>query len=1034
MNLKTQIKFNHISIEDGLSESVVFCIIQDSYGFMWFGTQDGINRYDGYKFKVYKNDNGKSDTVCDNSIRSLVEDKNRNLWIGTENGLSRYDRENECFHNFKFTSDQRNGNADNDIRKIVEDPSGNLWIGTYGAGLLFFDTVKNEFINLSENKDGSSRLPDSRIMDIVKDSCGNLWIGTWGGGLNLYDTSKDKFSHCPFSEVEKNNISIMRINALHIDREETLWVATNDGLLCRRRDSDIFVYYKHDPSNPGSLSSSLVSQVFEDSCGNLWIGTRDRGLNLFNPESYEFISYEHKMGNRTSINHNSVYSIYEDRSGIVWIGTFGGGLSKFNNTIKKIDHYFFDEKNPNSLLSNTIFSFCEDDSDNLWIGTQDKGISKLDRKKNTFEHYTHDPEDKNSISEYAVTSIIKGDKNILWIGSLGDGLNKFDAETKKFYHYRNVSAGNNSISYNSIYSMAKDKSGMIWLGTGGGGLSRYDPEKNEFKVFINDPSDEYSISSNRVRVILIDSEEMIWLGTDKGGLNKFDKNEMKFYSYKNNPHEPYSISNNKILSICEDKTGMLWIGTMNGLNRFDKRAGIFKRYTKKDGLCNDIINGILEDDNGNLWISTNEGLSKFDPLSEKFKNYDSRDGFQNNEFNNWAYLKLKNGKLAFGGINGFNIFYPDEIKDNLFVPPIVISDFQIFNKPVPVSQKDSPLKRSITLEKEITLSYRDSVFSFEFAALDFSIPGKNQYAYMMEGFDKEWVYSGNRRFATYTNLDPGEYTFRIKGSNNDGIWNNKGEALRITITPPFWKTWWFRALGAMAVAGTAGSIYQSKLNQISKEKKAQEEFTKRLIDVQEADRKRIANDLHDSIGHNLLITKNKLLLSIKNPEDNEYLLNNIREVSDIISTTLKDVREISYTLRPYQIERLGLAKAIKSILDRASKSTGVNFISNIDDIEKLLPLEVELSLYRIIQECVTNIVKHSQAKEVILNISKGEDDLSILISDDGTGFSLEKVRANSDKHGFGITGMAERIKLFKGRFEIESSPGNGTTTKINVPY
>ncbi|MEO8664758.1 MAG: triple tyrosine motif-containing protein, partial [Ignavibacteria bacterium] len=546
-----------------------------------------------------------------------------------------------------------------------------------------------------------------------------------------------------------------------------------------------------------------------------------------------------------------------------------------------------------------------------------------------------------------------------------------------------------------------------------------------------DPS---SISSNRIRIIFIDNEDIIWIGTDRGGLNKFDKTTESFSHYKNDADNQLSISENDIVSIFEDSKGSLWIGTMNaGLNKFNKKEETFKRFSHKDGLPNDSINGILEDHDGNLWISTNYGLTKFDPVKETFKNYDVRDGFQSNEFNPWASLKLKSGELAFGGVNGFNIFDPDDIKDNSYIPPVVFSDFQIFNKPVVISEKDSPLKKSILLEKEITLSYDDSVFSFEFASLDYSIPGKNQYAYAMVGFDKDWVYSGTRGFATYTNLNPGKYLFKVKGSNNDGVWNEKGSELKITITPPFWKTWWFKALGALTVAGTAGTIYQNKMNQIIKEKKAQEDFTKRLIDVQENDRKTIAEELHHSIGHDLLITKNKLLLSVKQPDDKELLLTNMNEVSDIISETLKDVREISYTLHPYQIERLGLSKAIQSIIDRVSKSTEINFITNIDTIDKILTPDIEISLYRIIQECINNIIKHSKAGEVILNINKGSNDISVLISDNGVGFNTSSLKSNSQKHGFGLAGIKERTKLFRGKFILDSEPGRGTTFTIKLP-
>jgi signal transduction histidine kinase len=344
------------------------------------------------------------------------------------------------------------------------------------------------------------------------------------------------------------------------------------------------------------------------------------------------------------------------------------------------------------------------------------------------------------------------------------------------------------------------------------------------------------------------------------------------------------------------------------------------------------------------------------------------------------------------------------------------------------------LKRSITLENKLTLSYRDSVFSFEFAALDYSIPEKNQYAYKMEGFDKEWVFSGNRNLATYTNLDHGDYTFRVKGSNNDGIWNEEGKSIKIHITPPYWKTVWFKGLSLLAVIGTAGSIYKSKLDKVRKEKEQQEEFARQLIDIQESDRKRISSELHDSVGQDLMITKNRLLLTKNHSEDKEFISRSISEASELISNTLSDIREISYALHPYQIERLGLSKAIMSIIDRASKSTEIVFTKHIDRIDKLIPPEAEISLYRIMQECMTNVIKHSNAKEVFFNANKGSNEISIMISDNGIGFDTDKLKAESGKHCFGLFVMGERVKLINGKFRIESKPGHGTTIYVNIPY
>ena len=1036
MNLhkKDNIKFEYISIEDGLSQSVVECMIQDSAGFLWFGTQDGLNRYDGMKFTVYRNDPGNPASLCHNHLRCICEDKNKDLWIGTDKGLSRYDREKDIFINYRHDEGNERSIPNDQIRSVFEDKEGVLWIGTYTGGLAKYNETDDNFSSYKFSKNDDSTLSDDRVNFITEDCYSNLWIGTWGGGVNMFDKATGKFIRLKFSDDESRRKSFNRVNYICTDKKGNLYAATNYGLFFLEKGKNKFRHFINDPLCQKSISDNLVSVVFTDSRDNVLIGTRENGLNIFNPETEEFSIFKKDKDNPGAISNNSITSILEDRSGIIWIGTYGSGLNKFNRKSNRIYHFFSEPNNQNSLSSNLIFNLCEDEEGILWIGTRDEGFNRFDRIKNEFTVFKNDVNDPTGLTNNTINCILTDSNDILWIAT-HNGLNKFNKRSKKFTHYFHDPANKKSIGHNVIFALEKDSAGFIWITTMGGGLSRLDPEKDEFVNYIHDPENEYSIITNRTRCIKIENENTIWIGTDGGGIIRFDPVEEKFYNYKHYTDNLSGVSSNIIMTLFIDSSCNIWAGTVGGgLNKYEREKDNFRKFDRRDGLPNDTIMGILEDDHRNIWLSTNFGLSKFDPVNETFKNYDQRDGFQSNEFNQMAYLKLKSGEIAFGGTNGLNIFHPDDIKDNLFVPPVVITNFLISNKAVPISEKNSVLKRSITLEEEITLSHRDNVFSFEFAALDYNIPAKNQYAYKMEGFDKDWVYPGNRGFATYTNLDHGEYVFRVRGSNNDGVWNDEGASIKINIDPPFWKTLWFKGLGLLAVAGTAGSIYRSKLEKVKREKKAQEDFTRRLIEVQENDKKRISMELHDSIGQDLLITKNKILLSLNKPDDKELMIRNIKEASDIISDTLNDVREISYTLHPYQIERLGLSKAIQSIIDRASRSSDIVFTKNIDTIDKLVQPDVEISLYRIVQECINNILKHSKATEVILNVSKGNEEISVLVSDNGEGFDMNKIKADPSKHGFGLKGMTERVKLFDGRLNIESSEGNGTSYNINIPY
>lgn len=1025
-----EIRFENISLQQGLSQSVVECIVQDYIGFMWFGTQDGLNKFDGYKFTIYKNDQDDSGSVSNNFIRCLFEDSRKNLWIGTGNGLSRYNRVKDEFINYKHDPKDAGSLSNNDIRAINEDSDGDLWIGTYGGGLEKYNFEKDTFEHNKVEVRDTDFKRSNRVNCIFEDSRKQLWIGTWGGGVFLFEKKKNQF--IPFNLTDSGSLGVRQINCITESADGKIIICCNHGVFFVNPSNGKHQHYLNDNSNNNSISDDFVSCAYSDKNNNLWIGTREGGLNLLDTKSSQYRYYKNESDNPFSISNNSIMTIYEDRSGILWIGTFGGGINKVNSQSKKIRHYYFQDGKDNCVSSNKIYSFDEDEDGNIWIGTWDCGLNKFSNTTNEFLHFLHDPENENTISQNTVNAIAHDKKGNIWVATSGGGLNVLEKNSGNFRKFVQDNSGN-SVSNNTIFSLKTDKYGDLWIGTAAG-LDKFEIEKKKFTNYSQLLTGNAS-GPLRIRTIHIGNDDTIWLGVDNGGLISFKQSESKFTVYKNIPGDSASLSSNYVLSIYEDSKGVLWIGTLDaGLNKFLKDEKKFKRYSTRNGLPNNSINGILEDHNGNLWISTNNGITKFDPMNETFRNYDVSDGFQSNEFNPGACIKLENGEFIFGGINGYNVFKASEITDNKLSPPVVISDFQIFNKSVDVYSDDSPIHKHISLEKNISLTHRESVFSFEIVALDFNSPMKNQYAYKMEGFDKDWVYSGTRRFVTYTNLNPGEYVFRIKGSNNDLVWNNEGTSIKISITPPFWKTGWFKLIGVAAAVSAGSAIYRSKLSKIEKEKKAQEEFTKRLIDVQENDRKKIAAELHDSIGHDLLITKNKLLLSAKNPDDKEGVLSSINEVSGIISDTLKEVREISYNLHPYQIERLGLSKAIKSIIDRARKSTEIVFTDSIDNIDSILVSETEISLYRIIQECINNIIKHSQATEVILNVNNDGKEISVLISDNGIGFDPDKLKRKSSGLGFGLAGIRERVKLINGHLEIDSSKDNGTSIMLHVNH
>jgi AraC-like DNA-binding protein len=582
--------------------------------------------------------------------------------------------------------------------------------------------------------------------------------------------------------------------------------------------SPTFIHYRYDPNNPNCLKNNAVESIYEDRSGVLWIGIYRGGLNKLilrdirgvDRERNQFIHYQTIPNNHNSLSNNAVNAICEDRRGILWVGTDGGGLNKITPPGKEgepltFQHHHNDPRDPHSLSDNIVTCICEDHLGVLWIGTYTGGLNKL-------EPITHDEKNNQKLLQ----------------GVQGDGfLEKSPPGRRRqknliFTHYKNEPGSPKSLSNNFIMTIYEDRSGELWIGTIDGGLNRFDRNAETFSHFQNSPGNPNSLSGNSVFSIHEDRSGSLWVGTLTGLNQLASPQTTRFTRYMNQPGNPNSLSNNFVRVIYEDRSGVLWIGTNGGgLNQLipgeHGASPGFRCYREKDGLPNNVIVGILEDDQGNLWISTKKGISKFNPGTGQFTNYDGRDGLQSDEFNRGAFFKSKSGEMFFGGNNGFNIFNPDKIKGNSYIPPIVITDFQLFNQSLAIGKLDNGrtiLRKSITETREIELSYKDYVFSLQFAALHYVNPSKNQYAYIMEGLDSQWNEVGSRHFVTYTTLPPGKYVFRVKGSNNDGVWNEQGVFLNITITPPFYKTWWFYGLVALVIILAGLGIHFYRVRQI----------------------------------------------------------------------------------------------------------------------------------------------------------------------------------------------------------------------------
>ena len=813
-------RFESLTSDNGLSQNTVLSIFQDSRQFLWLGTYNGLNRYDGYNFKVYKMQKANPKSINGQMFTSIVEDKNGNLWIASYGGgLNKYDRLTDDFTRFTFDKNNFHTIPSDHVNTIFIDSKGRLWIGT-DEGLCRYNS-DNNFIRYDNILNSRKYVKSEYIISVCGDAAGNIWIGTWNGLIKL-NPETNEYKYYFASSMNINSIESNFIGKVYLDKENNLWVGTSEGISKYDKQNDRFIRY----DNPYTKDSKdkTIKDILEDSQGNLWIATYFNGLQKFDRPKHTFSNYTHNYLNKESISSNILFSLCEDQSGILWIGTKGSGVNKLNKAKSQFVHFQYDPLSKEGLSNNMVHSIVEDKSGVIWLGTFGGGLNRYDpySKQNKFSKFTYNRGNPNSIVDDRIRTLIGDNENNIWIGT-EYGLSMYDAKRNRFKNF--IGPYNSALNNNMIFSLYQIKSGEIFIGTFGGGLNIYDKKKDAFTHFTRDPKDPRTISSNNIWCIYQDSEENIWIGTDDAGLNKFDMKNNEFLHYQNTPNNPNSISSNKVLTMLETKDGTLWLGTIQGINKvipdsINKNKPKFINYTVKDGLPDNNIQSMIEDDHGNIWIGTNNGISKFNPRNVMFENYDVSDGLQSNEFFVGSCAKIKKtGELIFGGNKGFNIFHPDSIQEDITIPQVVLTDFKLFNSSVKIGEKigdEVILKNNITETKRIILTYKQNIISFEFAALHFAAPEKNSYAYIMEGFDTDWNYVGNRNFANYTSIPPGEYTFRVKAANQNGVWNNNGIALKITIIPPFYFSNWFRILSVLLIVLVAFSAYKLKVKGIQK--------------------------------------------------------------------------------------------------------------------------------------------------------------------------------------------------------------------------
>jgi len=825
------IKFHHLGIEQGLSQGTVFAMLQDSKGLMWFGTQDGLNRFDGYTVKIYNIEPFKKDSLAFGDVDLIFEQKDSTLWIVTRGSLHRFERETSRFKHFAQSGSGDRGQP-GIVHVLYEDLQGILWVGTHD-GLYRYLPEENGFEKFTLPNTGNDRTK-ADVAALIGDGNGGLWV-TADKKLFRFDKATRVFTPIALGSITEMEVPVGS-KTLHVDKQGILWSVTMGlGLVRYDQKTGETISYIPDDAYLSRREATHLTQLMTDSRGKLWMITSGDHVLRFDRHARTFRLFRHDPKEPTSLSANSAQAIHEDHRGTIWITTSGGGLNRFDQATQGFLHYREEANNPVSLRSDALTTIYEDRSGTLWFGSLGNGLSYFSLYKQKFRHYLRNLGDTKPLQDNLVWALLNAPEQRVWVGTLMNGAVLYDRERDKVVdRLMPASRGGRegrSIQSRDVRSFYRDRDGKIWIGSvrsGGdnGGLDVYDPIRGgvthvlkgmdvttifesksgklvlgirgrDFAIFDLETQDhihygydknvEKGLLSPHIWDIVEDHEGMLWIGTPRG-LNRFDPRTETFSAFRHDRNNPQGLGYGVVLELFVDSRSRLWVGTSGGgLDQFVREGETFRHFTVEDGLPNNVIYGILEDDEGNLWLSTNKGLSRFDPEAVSFRNYDVGDGLQSNEFNVGAHYRAENGELMFGGVNGFNLFHPQSLEDNGLAPQVTVSAWK--NADVLISSELSPAAR-------IHLETDDHVIEFRFAALDFSEPAKNSYSYRLSGFEKDWSPPGTRRTATYTNLEHGEYTFLVRAANSDGVWSTEDFRVQLIVEPEFWETIWFRVLSS----------------------------------------------------------------------------------------------------------------------------------------------------------------------------------------------------------------------------------------------
>ncbi|GEM_PF-6394221 len=1010
-----KLRFERITEKDGLSHAFCKTMVQDSTGFLWFATFRGLDRYDGKTIRAFMYDPRNEHSLPDNNVRTLFIDSKKRLLVGTDKGLSVYDPRTCAIHPLTV-----NGKPvlppGTPVMCMKEDRSGNLWTGSK-EGLWRISLKTGQATQFLSSPSDTHSLSSHRIRALLVDSRNTLWVGT-NRGVNRFDATSGRFIRYMSDGSKREPIHHNLITSLFEDKQGRIWVGTNGGgFEVYLREQNRFKQYNNDVQknkNPYNLISNCILCLYEDHEGNFWVGS-ENGLMLFDRERERITTFQHDPLDEYSLLDNIVMTVTEDRSQNLWVTTTAG-VSKRIRMPKGFGFIYDSSHSADYPNLNNIYEIVVSHDGNLLLGTRDAGFRSYSPATGSFIQYPADYNKEHALTSKLAWSVLEDRDSTVWIGT-GWGLNYRTVRGTTFNRYDPNDPSYPLPGSNVLYSI-QDHGGTIWFGTENG-VAAYHPVTKQWKRWKESAQGNERLAGKYVDCLFEDSKNRLWLILDNR-LFLFDRSTNAFVEYSQHVNRLLPFPVHEFLILTESRTGTLLFGTDFGLLEVNLQSSIATLLTKEHGLPDNVVVSVVEDNNGNVWASTFKGVAFWDRRSNSIFTFNEESGLDNTSFSPGTVCKAKDGTLYFGTMNGIISVHPSEVSMNQNKPNVVFTSYRVFNKEV-------VLDPDIAVRDRLDIQYTDYLIAFDIAALEFTAPRKNQFAYKLEGFDRTWIDNGNERVITYANLAPGNYTLRVKATNNDGIWNEQGASLEITIIPPFWRTWWFLTLSILLIGGTASGLLRSRYVHLNRAKQEREAFSHRLMERTEEERKRISSELHDSIGQQLLIIKNTSDLGSMKSKTLEDSQKRFQDISTLSETTVKQLREISYNLRPAEIDRFGVWQAIQSLVQRVEETTSLRMVVDFEPVDAELTKETEMHIFRIVQESMNNIIKHSRATEVTIRMVRKEASLHLMISDDGKGFTQRSRR------GLGFTSMEARASAIQAHLSIESSPEKGTRLQLIIP-